>query len=248
MSKTIEQKIDTIKGWYAIGTVPADCAVYDEKVIESIQNKCKEICQHNKNEMLRVDFLSDAIEQGYQNATDFETPEDLGQSPYNFQTDVFQQNNAFEYFKLGEIVEEYGSNNSIRKGLDEHQQRALLNIYTHVYIPLMFKLDDTEKQFLEDILKLSGGVASWYGPSEGGLTGSNAREYLTKNVNTLEPVLSDTTGGKRNKRRTHKRNGNKKRNNSRKQKRNGNNRRNNSRKQKRNVSKKNNKSRKQNRR
>jgi hypothetical protein len=81
----------------------------------------------------------------------------------------------------------------------------------------------------------------------GTLPGNDWVAGLGQNAGVTTQMSADAAGpgqngGKRNKRRTQKRNGNKRRNNSRKQKRN------NSRKQKRNVSKKNNKSRKQNRR
>lgn len=184
MNKTLKEKINVLKKWYQEGTVKDNCAVYNDKVIQSIQIKCKEIC---KKEGRKVDFLSEVIQQGYYNATlPLYSPKDIGVEPYDFQKDVAQQNNAFEYFKLGKIVEEYGGNGSMENGLDKEDQKKLLHTYRHVFIPLMNKLNSHEKKFLKDILKLSGGVISWYAVT---YDNSLPSDYLTKDVSNLAPKL-----------------------------------------------------------
>lgn len=183
MVKTIHDKLTTIKAWYKNGTIPSHVAVYDERVITEIQRKSKEICKvHNKS----VDFLTEVLTMGVTYSTDFETPEEMDADQYNFQEHVYHQDNYFEYYKLYEIVDEYGGNNSMRGNLPKKEQQKLLHTYHKVYVPIMEALNHQEQQFLQDVLKLSGGIFSWYGPTFDSALPYN---YLTKDVSTLQPKL-----------------------------------------------------------
>ena len=183
MTKTIQDKLTTIKAWYKTGTIPSNVGIYDEHVINEIQRKSKEICKvHNKS----VNFLTEVIDMGYMNATNFETPEEMGADQYKFQEDVYHQNNYFEYYKLSEIVEEYGGNNSMNGYLPKKEQTILLNKYHKVYLPIMEILNRQEQHFLQDVLKLSGGIISWFGPTFDSALPYN---FLTKEVSNLQPKL-----------------------------------------------------------
>ena len=134
MTNTIHDKLRTIKAWYKTGTIPSNVGLYDEHVVNEIQRKSKDICKvHNKS----VDFLTEVIDMGFMNATNFETPEEMGADQYDFQQHVASQSNYFEYYKLSKIVEEYGGNNSMSGHLPKKEQVNLLNKYHKVYLPIM---------------------------------------------------------------------------------------------------------------
>ena len=183
MTNTIHDKLRTIKAWYKTGTIPSNVGLYDEHVVNEIQRKSKDICKvHNKS----VDFLTEVIDMGFMNATNFETPEEMGADQYDFQQHVASQSNYFEYYKLSKIVEEYGGNNSMSGHLPKKEQVNLLNKYHKVYLPIMEVLNRQEQHFLQDILKLSGGIISWFGPT---LDSALPYNYLTKDVSNLQPKL-----------------------------------------------------------
>ena len=133
------------------------------------------------------------------------------------------------------------------KGSDD----SILLEFSEKLLQILEMIKETEGRLLkkEETFNLFAAYITYYdiNKNEEPLGEDNLEDLInivgSKYKSKLNPKAKES-GGKRNKRRTQKRNGNKRRNNnSRKQKRN-----NNSRKQKRNVSKKNNKSRKQNRR
>jgi hypothetical protein len=183
MVKTIQDKLNAMKAWYKNGTIPANVGTYDEHVINEIQRKSTEICKIHNNS---VDFLTEVIDKGVTYSNDFETPEEMDADQYNFQEHVASQSNFFEYYKLYEIVEEYGGNNSMSGHLSKKEQQNLLNKYHKVYIPIMETLNRQEQYFLQDILKLSGGICSWFGPT---FDSSLPYNYLTKAVSNLQPKL-----------------------------------------------------------
>jgi len=169
--KTFAEKLSLIKRWYG-ESVPPTVAVYDQKVIDGIKRKNKEI--DDSNNLLDIDYNP-------------MSPEDDGYEPYDFKVDVFPQKNPFEYYKLALISEHYdGSDHYPFIPIPIGKQFEILNIYKKVYQPLLKKLNEKEKKFLNDFLKLVGGTINWYGPLY-----DSARPYDegTKIVSRLEPIL-----------------------------------------------------------
>ena len=99
---------------------------------------------------------------------------------FNFENDIYEQENPFEYYKLI-LLSSIGDSK-----LKKKDKEMILNIYNNQYIPLIKKLDKDELKFLNDILKLVAGLASSpYVIKDNTLP----YDYMTKNINTLQPKL-----------------------------------------------------------
>ena len=183
--KKLEDRIKAIKNWYLEGTVPDDVAVYDENVISGIYAKSTSIAKNA--DMKSFDLLEEIVKDGYDGIEIAEESE-IGrehEEAYDYNKDVADQGNYFEYFKANKLVLHWSANDNMSK-LPPKEQNRIVKIYKDIYLPLLDEITSDEKKFLHDVLRLSGGAVSAYCP----LYDNNLQfDNLTRKVHKEEPLL-----------------------------------------------------------
>lgn len=183
----MENRIQTIKNWYVNGSVPQDVAVYNQSIISGIQSKL--VILLKKVGLKSFDLLQKIMDDGYESVELAQNYYYIGpgcEEQYNYQDDIADQSNYFEYYKLNELVSYWRDNENFGTDLPMSIQKDILKMYRQVYMPLLMQLTDDEKKFFQDIIKLSGGVSSAYGAD---YDSSLKFDHLTRTIHEDKPLL-----------------------------------------------------------